>query len=455
MKNLLKIVAILILSVSLQADWRLAGDALKASDESSGDYFGYSVDVGDDYAVIGAPHASMGGAAYVFKKDIDDKWIEMQKLEAMLTNISPSGQFNDSDDVTLGSFGADVALGEATPAIPATIVIGAPSTSVYHNNINVITGAFCVYELNTTADPMEWQQNSECMQGVVFNTEGGYESAFGTSVDISIWNEGLNSYGRMIIGDPMYDEKHSDIGLAVFFKHVSLGWQIADAAIGDGGATGADDVYFGQSVAVDKDRAVVGAPGYNILDPNDDNPDVVEIIHEVGTAYFFTSLGEEINRYTPPHEETQGGHNFGMSVDIYGDYAIVSEKHRTGGSSDSAVYIMKRGVYGNWIEHNYIENGSRGYGYSVAINDTHAAVSAFNPTASSSIYMYKKDGNGDWDTNEPFYWLDDVKDTSYGIDLALYEDELIVGAPRAEEVKQYEYVSDSSMNPAIITYLLN
>jgi len=456
MKIFMGLLLSMVIGISLQADWKVAGNALKASDEFSGDWFGYSVDISENYAIIGAPHESMGGAIYIFKRDSNGDWVEMQKIDATDATIVASSQFNSSDVVALSSFGSDVAIGEAvsTSVNPSMLVIGASNTSVYHNDTNVYTGAFCTYELNITTDI--WQQQEKCVMGLVSNTNGSSASGFGTSVDISNWKDGLNSYAKIINGDPYYDgQKYTNIGLIAFYSYSSSNWNLVNLALGSGGAAASSNVYFGKSVAIHKNTAVVGATGYNIYDPNDDDPDSVMVIHEVGAAHFFTSSGTLINTYTPAHEETEGKHNFGMSVDIYGDYSIVSEKHREGGTTSPAAYIMKRGVDGNWTQHNYIENSTVGYGTSVAINDTHAAVGALNAPAVGAAYMYKKDSNGDWNTYEPFYWLDNAKRTASGIDVALYENNLMVGAPLVEEVKQFEYIPDNSMSTSVLMYLLN
>lgn len=63
---------------------------IRSSDISAGDFFGVSIDSYNDYLVVGAPdedHDLAGdnalasaGAAYVFKKNMNDNWIQTQKL---------------------------------------------------------------------------------------------------------------------------------------------------------------------------------------------------------------------------------------------------------------------------------------------------------------------------------------------------------------------------------------
>ena len=442
------------LTVSSQADWKIAGEALKASDGSSGDWFGLSVDVGKKYTVVGAPQVSMGGAVYVFEKDSNGDWVEFAILDQPVMPTLPAPLENA--EVNIGWFGASVAVAEKSNflnANPSMIVIGAPATSIYHEGDNITTGAICTYELNDNV----WEQQNTCTLGRLGFVQGS-SSSFGTSVDISNWTSShtqlggliiIKSHANIIAGDPDYDRKYQDVGSASFFDYNATGHSWNLEAFVEGFGNG--DSNFARSVAIYNDAVIIGEIGHDIVDPNDDpDDDQVDMIWNIGAAHYFSAAGVHTETKYPAHEETEGNHHFGTSVDIYGEYSIVGEEHRTGGTSSSAVYILK-----NRIFHNYIENGSRGYGFSVAINDTHAAVGVLNGPGEGSVYMYGKDNNGNWDTHEPFYWLDIVKGSAFGIDVALDGDKLMVGAPLKDEVKQFEFVKNPAVNPALIMYLLN
>lgn len=72
------------------ADNFVGHQRLRSSDASHGDVFGYSIDVSGDYLVVGDLHEDEdedgfnfiggAGAAYVFKKGVDDTWSEVQKI---------------------------------------------------------------------------------------------------------------------------------------------------------------------------------------------------------------------------------------------------------------------------------------------------------------------------------------------------------------------------------------
>ncbi len=66
--------------------WSIAS-YLEASDPEYTAYFGWSVDINDDYAIIGAPQREFNnnanqGAAYIFSKQQNGNWIQTQKLLA-------------------------------------------------------------------------------------------------------------------------------------------------------------------------------------------------------------------------------------------------------------------------------------------------------------------------------------------------------------------------------------
>ena len=453
MKTLI-LLFISVFTLYAEAQWEDTRKELVASDGENGDYFGYSVDVGQNYAVVGAPSVAMGGAVYIFKKE-GDTWVQMQKINALDANIQAGGQFDSNDDVAIDAFGYSVAIAESpNPAlIPSTIIVGAPETAVYHNNYNYIVGATCFYDLNTTSQ--QWQQRGKCIHGVLGYVEEGYSSELGRSVDIDIWQNGTDIYGSAIIGDPGYDMKYSNMGMAVFMSYsVENGWGLQNVITGTSGDAGGDNALYGTTVAIDQSQVIVGVPGYNIEDPNSSG-DSTSIIAEVGAVFFYNADGSFLSSYIPSHDEVSGEHHFGRKVDIFGEYAIVSEEHSTGGLSYPCVYILKKGTDGTWSQHNTIDSTNTTFGYDVAINDKHAIITSLSGSGSGSFFAYMKDTNGDWTTRKPFYWLDDSKESGFGIDIGLYDDTAMIGAPIDEHVKVFDYVQQINMNPSVVMYLLN
>lgn len=455
MKTLIKTIVVMLIAVlSLfgstgNYSWERAAHALEASDKEMGDYFGVSISRSLNYAVVGAPDTSMGGSAYVFKKEPNGEWTQMQKLS------NP----NMPTDSYIGSFGYSVGIAEPSGVLnsnPTVLIIGAPGSEKYDNGVNQITGAVCVYKLDMT-----WNQQGKCIMGVSNSPEG---SAFGYSVAISNWTLATQTQPGMrritpqldiVVGDPGWDMKYVNNGLAVFYDYntTSNSLELVNLIVDhEGAGGGSDDVELGKSVALYDGTAIISAPGLKRADPNDDPDDnVVDTIDKMGRVYFFTSNGAFISGYTPPHEETSGGHQFGYSVDIFGKYAIVGEKHKEGGLSDGAAYILKND--GDWTPIAMKTSSADGYGYSVAINDTHAAVGApYKGTSNGTIVTYANNADT-WGETETFSF---EKMSAFGISVELHNDTLMVGAPLQERVERFEFVRKTPVfNPSLIMYLLN
>ena len=105
-KLLISVIVLIIMSACLYADW-IEEQKLLSSDGLEGDYFGYSVSISGNYAIVGAPNDDNGvisGSAYIYYYN-GSNWIEQQKL-------IPS-------DNTYGvKFGNSVSISDNYAAIP-------------------------------------------------------------------------------------------------------------------------------------------------------------------------------------------------------------------------------------------------------------------------------------------------------------------------------------------------
>ena len=93
----MKKIMFLITTLSLCAAWPLHAEQQKltAFDASAGDYFGYSVAISGDYAIVGAAGNEPGdpGSAYVFRHN-GITWVQQQKLTA--SDASAGDRFGNS-----------------------------------------------------------------------------------------------------------------------------------------------------------------------------------------------------------------------------------------------------------------------------------------------------------------------------------------------------------------------
>jgi len=194
--------------------------------------FGFSVSINDDFAVIGAPgDNSTTGAAYVYGRNFGgpDNWALVKKLTA-------------SDAVANSEFGSSVSISGDL------IIVGAIVDDHGGSSSNDL-GAAYIFSRNL-GGPENWGQVKKLVASDAQNND-----RFGRSVSIS------GDYA--IAGADGEDANGSDAGAAYIFDR-NLGgsnnWgQVTKLTASDAAAS---DV-FGYSVSISGSYALVGAPGDN------------------------------------------------------------------------------------------------------------------------------------------------------------------------------------------------
>lgn len=265
---------------------------LVPNDEGSGYWFGYSVALSGGTAVIGAwrddDTGTDGGSAYVFTQD-GDKWEEQAKL----LSYGPYGRF-----------GYSVAVSEEED----TIVVGA-----YRHYLS--SGAAYVF----TRDGDTWSE-----QATLRADDGQDCDNFGNAVAIS--------GDTVVVGAYRADNSVNgvDSGSAYVFvrDRDRDGWdQQAKLLPMDGQASD----YFGASVALSGDTAVVGSP----LD--DDNWDWS------GSAYVFIRDGNEWNQEAKllPYDGRPYD-TFGNGVAVNSEHIIIGANAENSRDDGGGVYIFSR-----------------------------------------------------------------------------------------------------------------
>jgi hypothetical protein len=151
-------------------------ETLLASDGASGDFFGQSVDIYDEYAIVSGNNT---GGAYIFKKNVDESWTE----QAILISDDPIDNYQ---------FGASVYI-KGNYAI-----VGEPGSTN--------TGGFMyVFERSGST----WTQIKK------FQVTNGQDANFGTSVAIS---------GDTILSGAPYDDvKDVNTGVCYVFSKTPPG----------------------------------------------------------------------------------------------------------------------------------------------------------------------------------------------------------------------------------------
>lgn len=218
---------------------------LNASDGALYDWFGFSVSISGDSAVVGTPfQTSSTGASYIFTRS-GTTWMLQQKLTA-------------SDGASYDLFGDSVSMDGDS------VIIGA-----YGDDTSAGVNAGSAYLFTRTGTT--WTEDAK-----VTASEGVAGEQFGYAVSIS--------EDRIIVGT--YQVYHEDIGSAYIFKHIGTTWfEEATLRASDGKLHD----YFGWSVSINDNSAIIGAPGddYNIN------------IENIGSAYV-------VCQPTPPTPDLDG-----------------------------------------------------------------------------------------------------------------------------------------------------
>ena len=323
---------------------------LTPADGYIGDRFGVSVAISGDYAIVGAhnddDNGRDSGSAYIFQRSGTDEWIEQDKL-------LPSDGYN------YDHFGFSVAISGDYA------IVGAYHD--YDDNNGTNSGSAYIFQRSGSS----WTELAKLVP-----SDGYFNDYFGYSVDIS------GDY--TIVGASRDDDSGSDSGSAYIFQRSGTEWiELSKITPADGYT----DDRFGVSVAISGDYTIVGASR------DDDSGS------DSGSAYIFQrsdSEWTEQTKLTPADGYSYD--NFGYSVAIRGDYAIVGAHYDDdNGSSSGSAYIFQRsGSY--WIEKAKLTpsdgSSSDNFGYSVAISDDYAIVGAHgdddNGSDSGSAYIFDK-----------------------------------------------------------------
>ena len=199
--------------------------------------------------------------------------------------------------------------------------------------------------------------------------------------------------------------------------------------------------YFGVSVSIMGDYAVVGASGQNNNDgaayifkyDNDDN----EWKFDPGSGYGY-------GIYPMPGSTER----LGKSVDIYGDSVIIGGL-KTTGDKIGKVSIFTRGVDNSWSHQNKIDIGSNvendHFGEKVSISENYAIVGALND---KKAYIYKRE-NGVWN-DTPLHTLTSPNPTNsvqFGYSVSISNNHAIVSDREETGTTGAVYVYDLNTSP--------
>lgn len=402
------------------ADWQELAK-LTASDGATDDTFGHHVAIWGDTAVIGAcednDNGSDPGSAYVFK-DVAGAWTEMAKLTA-------------SDGASGDLFGWSVGVSDDAVIVAARDDddCGGGSGSAYV--FEIVGGVWTEVAKLTASDG---SANDHFAWSVAISGDGAVvganqdDNANGTDAGAAyifekiggVWCEVAKltasdgePYARLggwvaisgdtaLVGSPRHDGPAGEnYGSAYIFEKVGRVWtQVAKLTASDG----ADDDWFGTSVAICDDIAAIGA-----YHDDDDG-------YHSGSAYVFEKVGSVWTEVAKLTASDGGAYDlFGFCVSVSGDTAVIGSMwDDDNGSNSGSAYVFQR-VGGIWTEVAKLtaSDGAAGdwFGSGVAVWADTALIGVRydddNGSDSGSAYVFEPVGpecpgdvSGDGDTDE-------------------------------------------------------
>ncbi len=281
--------------------WSLQ-DTLTASDGEADDWFGYSVAVDGDTAVIGAYEDDDGkGSAYVFTRNAGawDAWVKLTASDGAINHL----------------FGASVAVDGAT------IVVGANRGL---DNADIKTGSAYLF----TKPLGGWATANETAK--LTPSDGKDLDWFGRAVAVDDDTVVIGAYAH-----PTDSKLRS--GAAYLFTKPAGVWVDATETVKLAASDGAAQDYFGSSVAVDGDLALISAA--------EDNDNGIFS----GSAYLFTrnsGAWNETVKLTAPDGARRD--YFGWSVALDGNDAVFGAYLADAAATDSgAAYVLD---IGDWAD---------------------------------------------------------------------------------------------------------
>ena len=382
---------------------------LTASDGEIGDDFGYSIGISNDAVVVGAVYGDSNmndeGSAYVFEKPVSG-WTDM--IENAKLTASDGG---DNDQ-----FGYSVGISNNN------IVVGA----IWSDSNGLWEGSAYIFEKPVTG----WINMTET--AILTASDGEPSDKFGNSVCISydkvfISARNNNDGGGYNSGSSYFFEKPGTVWLNMNENQKILPLPYLNNAI----------EYYGRSVSVSGNYAVVGAYGYN------DWQGRAYVLFYNGTVW------ENIAVLT-----TSDGLSklFGFSVCILGDNIVVGSY----GDNDytGSAYVFVKPVTG-WADMTETAKltASDGeedekFGYSVAISNNSITIGAYGERTDyydynrGAAYVFEKPVTG-WSNMTETAKLtasDGEYYDHFGYSVDSFEENIVIGATRDDNDKGSAYI---------------
>lgn len=295
------------------------------------DNFGQAVAADGDYVAAGVPN---------WDRDFNEDG-QVQIFEDL------GGSWGHDDTVFAGSPEAEAHFGASVALEGQTLVVGAPEEDA---GGDTDAGAIYVFVLSGGS----WSQQAR------IDADTDIEAGANFGYDVAMSGETL------LVSAAPADGPGTDSGEVYVFHRSGSSWSRQALLVPQDHASGD---WFGWSVDLDQDTAVIGAP------LKDDGGT------DRGAAYVFTRSGGTWSEQTKlVSSDRADDDRFGISVAVDGDLVLAGANNEDDpGVGSGAAYVFTRSG-GSWPEHAKIESGDLqdgdGFGDSVALGGSTAAIGA-------------------------------------------------------------------------------
>jgi len=417
MKYLLLLIAIIISPIYIYAQGWGQIQKIVPIDRALGDFFGQSVAMDGDYAVVGSYQDDLTsnnmGSAYVYKKDASGNWIEHQKLTA--SDKRQFDQFGEYVDID-GNF----------------MIVGARGQDYDENDFNFENSAGAAYIFENDGNG-NWNE----IQKIVSSDRGAtFQSVFGQTLAISGNYAVVNSARENTGLDGQQDL--STAGACYIFERDSNGIWIEVQKIVSSDRD-ANERWGEFATDISGNTIVVGAVNENLDDIGNNE------LTNAGAIYVFerdtNGIWNEIQKIV--NSDRESGDTFGRSVSIDGNQLIVGADYEDiNGNASGAAYIFEKNGIGVWNEVQKITSVSgmdnSRFGQRVAIDVNRTIIGSWvrdigNIGDGGAAYIFEKDGTGFWNETAILYDPDASSSDYFGFSVAISGDHCFVSANQEDE----------------------
>ncbi|MEK6674214.1 MAG: FG-GAP repeat protein [Planctomycetota bacterium] len=227
------------------------------------------------------------------------------------------------------------------------------------------------------------------------------------------------------VGAPRDDDRGADAGAVYVFERVGIDWVKRTKITA---TDGAEFDLFGSSVGISSEWLVVGAPAEDTM------------AESAGAVYVFRRSGNSWTQFSKlnPINGLEDD-EFGLSVSLSGDYFIAGARTDAAGNSSGSAYVYRwNGI--SWRLEREITpvDASEGdqFGFSVALSGDLAVIGArFDDeggTDSGSTYLFRRSGTN-WLQETKLLAMDNAIGDEFGVSVGTDGLRVIVGSRMANQ----------------------